>query len=70
MFLFNLELSPFFMDSTVVSIKHLAIHVHVASAGFFVSLGSYAIEREQYNLYTVKLKTYNSDFQHTKLYPS
>ena len=57
------------MDSTVISIKHLAIDVHVASAGFFISLGSYAIEREHYELYTVKLKTYNSDFQHTKLYP-
>ena len=57
------------MDGTVISIKHLAIHVHVANAGFFISVGSYAIEGEQCKLYTVKLKTYNSDFQHTKLDP-
>ena len=40
----------------------------IARAGFFVSLGRFAFERKQ-QLYKVKLKTYNSDFQHPKLYP-
>ena len=40
----------------------------IARAGFFVSLGRFAFERKQ-QLYMVKLKTYNSDFQHPKLYP-
>ena len=39
---------------TVISVEHFAI----ASAGFFVLLASFAVQRKGY-LYTIKLKTYN-----------
>ena len=38
---------------TVISVEHFAI----ASAGFFVLLASFAVQRKEYEFYTVKLKT-------------